>query len=299
MHSLNLVISIAASALLSQVAMAQTAATNVGKIKPVALIEPHNTEHDNSYGLLLGGWHNGEWLQNKMATHQLDIKQSWQILSLDGQYQTSKSIHPPSHKPPCEDSSLVHIPSSPSRQHRLAISPYLKAQPRPIHILSNQNTFYRQEIRSQLIKKGVLNPIINMTNAIRVDLDGDGRDEVILAASYFANTANGQQAGNLKSSWPPPHAGAGDYSIMLMRYLHNGVVKTKILHESIFIRDEKSDAEWQMPTIANLAGIADLNGDNKMELVIWDAYYEGFGARVFEWTPELGLIERLNAGCGV
>lgn len=298
MRSLNLVISVAVSALLSQVAVAQTAATNVGIIKPIALIEPHNTERGNSYGLLLGGWQNGGWIQGKTAVRRLSVNQAWKIESLANTSQSVKSMNQPYSGQPCESSYFVHVPSSPNQDYRIAISSSLEARPRPIEILSNQNSFYREAVRSQLIKKGLLNPIINMTKAIRVDLDGDGRDEVILAASYFSKTANGQQAGNLKALWPPAHAGAGDYSIMLMRYLKDGKVRTKVIHESVFIRDERNEAEWQMPTIANLAGIADLNSDNKMELVIWDAYYEGFGARVFEWTPAMGLKERLNEGCG-
>ncbi|MFC6801347.1 hypothetical protein ACFQDE_06025 [Deinococcus caeni] len=40
-----------------------------------------------------------------------------------------------------------------------------------------------------------------------------------------------------------------------------------------------------MATQYRLAGVADLNGDGRMELVLHDAYYEGADFTVSEWTP--------------
>ena len=54
----------------------------------------------------------------------------------------------------------------------------------------------------------------------------------------------------------------------------------------------------QVPSRFGLAGVADLNADGRMELVVQDAYYEGEGAAVLEWSPGAGVKERLNEGCG-
>lgn len=58
------------------------------------------------------------------------------------------------------------------------------------------------------------------------------------------------------------------------------------------------DGGGQVPSRLGLAGVADLNADGRTELVVQDAYYEGEGAVVLEWSPGAGLKERLNEGCG-
>jgi len=103
-------------------------------------------------------------------------------------------------------------------------------------------------------------------------------------------------------AFSPPSAEAGDYSLVLLRWVGNGKAHTTTLAGKVYTKTPaQKDLEvgnGQVPTQFELAGVADLNADGRMEVVLQDAYYEGDGAAVFEWSPADGRRERLSEGCG-
>lgn len=265
------------------------------KLYPVAMVMPHDSESHDSYEWLLGAWKNGKWVTGKSVAQQIQ-QQSWNIQGLRTGVEKTKSQQPTkTDQMSCGDMVFVHIPTQQkTKQYRLATSPQINTRPRNIKIFPNTHKTYQNIVRKELLKLGIETPKANITNIIRMDLDGNGTEEVILSASYYHHPSKSKKNHFYR---PPARASVGDYSLLLLRSLQNGKVKTTFLHKDIFIKKAKDDA-WLMPTLANIASIADLNGDGRMELVIWESYYEGTGIRILEWTPQMNVKQRLSVGCG-
>lgn len=267
---------------------------------PAAVVMPHNSQWNDTREWLLGAWENGQWVAGKRVAQQLRPF-SWNVQDLQGNSEQVTSQYPPQHNQEgCGETVFVHMPTKQrSKQYRLATSPKIKAQPRPIQTIPNTHRAYHNILRQELFKLGIESPRMNITNIIRADLDGNGTQEVILAASYYKKYSDGSLSGQTRTDRPPARANAGDYSVVLLRSIQNGKINTTMIHKDLFIQEAKDEGTWLMPTLSNLAGIADLNGDGRMELVLWETYYEGTGVRVLEWTPKTGLKQRLSVGCGV
>ena len=125
-------------------------------------------------------------------------------------------------------------------------------------------------------------PIVNITQVIRADLEGDGVDEVIISASTIPEDLISSQV--------------GDYSILFLRKLIEGEVQTAILGESIV---DDLDTLLQDLVVFELAAVADLNGDGQMEIVVNGTVWEGAFLQAFEYVnDDLGPVEVLSCGCG-
>lgn len=113
----------------------------------------------------------------------------------------------------------------------------------------------------------------------RTDLEGDGINEVLVVAEEVT---------------PGFIMEEGDYSIAFMRKVVGGEVQTAILGETVVL-----DEMDQFGAAHFFGGVADLNDDGKMEIITNEAYFEGFGVRVWEYAnDDLGPLQVLQMGCG-
>lgn len=162
-------------------------------------------------------------------------------------------------------------------------------RPRPVKVLPNTFAAYQAIVRQELQRRGLSAPTVNLTRLVRADLDGDGRDEVIIEAHRFASFS-----GNHPRS---PSGSKGDYSLLLLRSVQGGQVRTDVLGAFVTPRTPTND-QGTLATRYRLAGLADLNGDGRMEIVTYSSYYEGDSFEVLEWRPGHKPVPRLGAGCG-
>ena len=273
---------------------------------PVALITFGPDSRGHATALLLGAWQAGLWQPPAAAAPLLKGGQPWRMQSLGrpgraGQtlLRTGGAALPTDQ--PCPETIFLDFilpttfTASSASDFLLVTSPGLNVRPRPVEVLPTGNPVYRETVRAELVRRGLKTPVVSVNSVTRTDLDGDGRLEVMIEASHFRLQASGNFA-------PPPRAEAGDYSLLLLRWVRNGQVRTTVLYQNVFTRTptqkQIEDGGGQVPSRFGLAGVADLNGDGRMELVVADAYYEGEGAAVLEWSPDSGAKERLNQGCG-
>ncbi|MDH3463874.1 MAG: VCBS repeat-containing protein, partial [Acidimicrobiia bacterium] len=127
----------------------------------------------------------------------------------------------------------------------------------------------------------VANPVIKQI--VRADLDGDGVNEVVTVTEDIAD--------------PSLFAQEGDYSLVFLRRVVEGEVQTAILGESIV--DEVVEGETPFVLSFDVAAVADLSGDGKMEIVVNSKYYEGLGFGVWEYVnDDLGPVLQIQSGCG-
>ena len=154
--------------------------------------------------------------------------------------------------------------------------------PYPVSELPLDSAVYADIVSDHLASRGFVEVDPEIVQLYRVDLEGDGADEVVIVADN--------------------HGGAffqqGVYSVVLVRRVIEEEVQTAVLHESIVPDDLEAD-EFAFSVVARLAAIADLDDDGAMEIVLDSAYYEGAGTEVWDYVDDdLGFVSALLTGCG-
>jgi hypothetical protein len=139
---------------------------------------------------------------------------------------------------------------------------------------------YEEAAAAILRQKGIAQPTVRLTQVIRVDLDGDGKEEVLVSASYYAEGLRAR-------------ANPGDYSLIFLRQLIKGKVVTRIIEGDYFPKGVKFGA----PGEHRVGAVLDLNGDGVMEIVLFGKYYEGDWVSVYRLAGGK-LVKIFSAGCG-
>lgn len=140
---------------------------------------------------------------------------------------------------------------------------------------------YLDAVRNLLISKGIDRPKVKITQLLRVDLDGDGQDEVLISATNYKNEAE------------MISAVAGDYSFVAMRRVVDGKVRTQFVVGEVY---PKSNMNGAMNSY-EIGCLLDLNGDGVLEVIIRSAYYEGGGTEVWQLNKDR-LVHVLGVECG-
>ncbi len=153
--------------------------------------------------------------------------------------------------------------------------------PRTPKEITASDATYKKVVADFLKTKGIAKPNVVIKQAYRIDLEGDGQEEVVLAATYYKNGLSAQPA-------------VGDYSFVLVRKV-SGKSAQNMLLTGDFVNKK---VDFGAPNEHQISTIADLNGDGKMEIVVYGAYYEG------EWTEMYEMkgskpTKVLEIGCGV
>ena len=229
------------------------------------------------------GWWDGDWASGD----DLPISggEEYQVVRLDEPITTTLGSGPTSH---CEPLDLVSVELEPPipgdflEIDALAIQSSGPVRPHPVEMLGLTIPAYI-EATSELLETRVPGiPIINITQVIRTDLEGDGIDEVIVAATTIPEDLISAQV--------------GDYSIVYLRKVIEGEVQTAILGESII---EDLENLFQNLAIFEVAAVADLNEDGRMEIVLNGTVWEGAFLQAWEYiNDDLGPVEALSCGCG-
>jgi hypothetical protein len=133
---------------------------------------------------------------------------------------------------------------------------------------------------------GVTSPII--TQLFKVDLEGDGKDEVIFVAD------SGDLLYDAKGN-------ASTYAYVGVRRIGaDGVLKTHLLFKS---RETYSAAEitkgdrTPVHYFGKVFGLTDLDGDKKLEIVVEDGFYEGYSHTIYR-VDDAGPTALGAIGCG-
>ncbi|GAA5438763.1 hypothetical protein Dcae01_00256 [Deinococcus caeni] len=267
-------------------------ATAPAGLHTVLAVMPGTPSADTPTAYLLGGWQGGRWLTATQTRPRLRGNEQYRRLAPGAAPTPLRAGGPAvSLGDPCEDTFEVPVPSLPRGLSVLAPAT-LNAQPRPVTELPTRNATYEGFVRDELIRRGIRSPQVTLTRLTRADLDGNGTQEVIIEARHFRESSG---------DFPPPTGQPGDYSLLLLRHVAAGRAVTTVLAAHVAPAtpwNPESSDPMPMATQYRLAGVADLNGDGRMELVLHDAYYEGADFTVSEWTPAGLRPTPLDSGCG-
>lgn len=189
----------------------------------------------------------------------------------------------------CRDT--VNIKPSPEITGGIAIgNPLWNPMPRTPQSLGTTDRVYSQAVASILRKNGIRNPKLKLNHVLRIDLEGDGVDEVVVSATYYAGGVGSETQGMTLNP------AAGDYSLIFVRKMIRGRVQTIIVEEEYHPKAGRQSNEGP-PNAYDLDAILDINGDGRMEIIIDGGYYEGSWATVYSITGNKAQ-NVLWCGCG-
>jgi hypothetical protein len=253
---------------------------------------------DTKWNFLVGAFASGKWVKTPQAQRWAGGGESYTVFQgprLLGSFRGSKAVSPGS---PCEDAYHVKLQLPPYKPKGLlarrlgppgyvAVSGASAKQLMPRIVQPVSPAAYNEVVKLWLRGRGLQNPQPGLVKVWRVDLDGDGRPEVLINA-----VRHGAQNGlpNIMS----PNSRAGDHALLLVRRATGGQVKTI----AVFSQIHTQNANLNVPSFLELAGVLDVNGDGQMEIIARGRYYQGNWSSVYEWRG--GYPQAiLSSGCGV
>lgn len=212
---------------------------------------------------LVGGSQDGDWISAGDLADGLNVNTDYQVYFAYEFYSwyTGMSI---THEHIC-DTYYVYLGLVPTEDSAVGVSGDWPVQPRTPLDISTDHEVYKKAVADWLVAQAPSQPIVNINRIWRVDLEGNGSEEVLLNASHFAESTG-------------HHVEPRDYSVVLLRTVIGNDVVTKTL-----IGDYYPEAiEFRYPLTYTLEFVGDLNGDGKMEVVLGVSGWDSSGVMVYE-----------------
>ncbi len=241
------------------------------------------------FGYFFGATADGKWIKADEAAKSIGDETTYRVYGLTQSLGEAKAGKPKP-KPeglPCEETLAVSLSRKPENGV-IAIAAKWNALPRKPRIADTTQQVYVDAVRDFLKTKGIDEPKVKIDNILRVDLDGDGEDEVLISATnYFS-----------KDNRVPMRSPAGSYSMVLLLRVVAGKVETQLVegefHPKAYVRKEDS---FDAPNVYKVIAILDLDGDGKMEIVVGSNYYEGEEITIYRCDPKK-VEALLSVACG-
>ena len=242
-------------------------------------------------GYLFGATSNGKWMEAEEAVKALSGGTTYQVYGLTEPLGESKGGKPkPSEEDVCSDVLSVSLSPKPDKGV-IAIAAPWNALPRKPRIADRTQQVYVDAVRDFLKTKGIEQPKVKIDNILRVDLDGDGEDEVLISATnYFS-----------KDDSVPMRSPAGSYSMVLLRRVVSGKIETQLVkgefYPKAYPKAAQEEGRFDAPNAYKVIAILDLDGDGKMEIVVGSNYYEGEEITIYRYDPKK-VEALLSVACG-
>jgi len=235
-------------------------------------------------GYLFGGSADGKWIKAEKAAKSMKGRTAFRVFGLTQEIGKATGGKPkPARDEACADMLTVSLPSTPN-DGVIALSAPWNPLPRKPQIADPTQQVYVDAVRDFLESRRVSDPQVKITRILRVDLDGDGEDEVLINATNYFN----------KDDEPPMDTAVpGGYSMVLLRRMLAGKVETELIAGDFYVKDESSPAY-----VYKVPAVLDLNGDGKLEIIVHSQYYEGAETTIYDCSG--GKCEAaLSVECGL
>jgi hypothetical protein len=235
-------------------------------------------------GLLGGVGRDGKFVDAKTTFAQLKGKGSYTIYGAKGKVgEMTAEVEAPVPDDPCSDFYSFKTELKNVAGIAVGANPGWNLSPRAGRQIDLNNAVYVKAASDALRAKGIINKAPKIRQAFRVDLEGDGQEEVLLTATSY-------------EGYVQPSAKKGSYSFVLLRKIVGGKARDIIVTGDFVTKD----VNFGVPGKFEISSIADLNGDGKLEIIVYGAYYEGNWIEAYEMKDDKpAAIEILNVSCGV
>jgi len=240
-------------------------------------------ESITDYGKLLGGAENGKFLDAKTTFGRLKGDTKFSLFNFKSGRKGEFSLGAiKNDEGACPENYYVQPGLNIAADFAVGTIANWEILPRQTKNVSLTDADYKKAVADVLRLRGLSKSPVKIKQAEQVDLDGDGKPEVLLVAHHYAEDAS-------------MNAKTGNYSFLIIRKTV-GTKTQNIFVDGSFYRKQTDyfDGEY------SLSGIADLNGDGKMEFIIDISGYEENWTKVFEMKAGKPTeIKALSYYCGV
>ena len=242
-------------------------------------------------GYLFGATSDGKWIKSDEAAKAISDERTYKIYGLTQSFGEAKGGKPkPSEEEVCSDVLTVSLSPNPDKGAIALAAPW-NALPRKVQILDATQQVYVDATRDFLKTKEIDKPKVKIESILRVDLDGDGEEEVLISATNYFE----------KDQGAPMRSPVGSYSMVLLRRLVSGKVETQLVEGEFYpkaYQNGTDDASFNAPNAYKVIAVLDLDGDGTMEVVVASQYYEGGATTIYRCNPKK-IEELLSVACGV
>ena len=241
-------------------------------------------------GYLFGAISDGKWIKADETAKLIGDETTYRVYGLTQALGDAKGNKPKRADGPCEETLAVSLSPQPEKGV-IALAALWNALPRKPRMADTTQQVYVDAVRDFLKTKGIEQPKVKIDNILRVDLDGDGEDEVLISATnYFS-----------KDNSVPMRSPAGSYSMLLLRRVVAGKVETQLIagefHPKAYPKAAQEEGRFDAPNAYKVIATLDLDGDGKMELVVGSNYYEGEEITIYRCDPKK-VEALLSVSCG-
>ena len=246
---------------------------------------------DGSAPEVVGALSDQKWL-NSGESAKLIAGDTFKFFSHAASTGSFKAEKPESMGMPCEETFSVPLnPNHKSKAFEIGGTATWNPRPRTVTVLPNTSLAYVKIASEFLAKKGLKNTLVKLTSVIKTDFDNDKTDEVFMVGRHFQESSSGDY-------FPPAGGKKGDYSFVLLRKIVAGKVQTISLMDDVNLKDIDIEANNRhLEMLYDIAGLLDLTGDGKLEMVAYSAYYEGYNFEIMLWNGKK-FVSKTSSGCG-
>ena len=241
-------------------------------------------------GYLFGAISDGKWIKADETAKLIGEETTYRVYGLTQALGDAKGGKPTSEGEPCDETLTVSL-SPEMEKGVIAIAAPWNALPRKPQVTDPTQKVYVEAVRDFLKTKGIEQPEVKIDNILRVDLDGDGEEEVLISATnYFS-----------KDESVPMRSPAASYSMVLLRRVVAGKVETQLVvgefYPKAYPKAKQEEGRFDAPNVYKVIATLDLDGDGKMEVVIHSYYYEGGETTIYRCGPKKNEA-LLSVACG-
>ena len=235
------------------------------------------------YGNLLGGVENGKFLDAKTTVGRLKGEIKFSLFNFKSGRKGEFSLGAIKNDgDACPENYYMQPGLDVAADFALGTNASWEILPRRWQSVSLTSADYKKAVADVLRLRGLPKSPVKIKQAVETDLDGDGKPEVLLVAHHYAEDAS-------------KNAKVGSYSFLIIRKTVGAKTQNVFVEGSFFTRQ----TEYYMGEYS-LSGIADLNGDGKMEFIVNISGYEEHWTKVFEIKAgKPAEIKALSYYCGV
>ena len=241
-------------------------------------------------GYLFGAISDGKWIKADETAKLIGDETTYRVYGLTQTVGDAKGDKPKPEDVPCEETLAVAL--SPQPEHGvIAIAAPWNALPRKPQVTDPTQKTYVDAVREFLRTKEIDQPKVKIDNIVRVDLDGDGEEEVLISATNYFR----------KDDSVPMRSPAASYSMVLLRRVVAGKVETQLIvgefYPKAYPKAAQEEGRFDAPNAYKVIATLDLDGDGKMEIVIDSHYYEGEETTIYRCDPKKSEA-LLSVSCG-
>ena len=241
-------------------------------------------------GFLFGAISNGKWIKADETAKLIGDETTYRVYGLTQALGDAKGGKPTSEGEPCDETLTVSL-SPETEKGVIAIAAPWNALPRKPQVTDPTQKAYVEAVRDFLKTKGIEQPEVKIDNILRVDLDGDGEEEVLISATNYFR----------KDESVPMRSPAASYSMVLLRRVVAGQVETHLIvgefYPKAYPKAKQEEGSFDAPNAYKVIATLDLDGDGKMEVVIHSHYYEGGETTIYRCDPKKAEA-LLSVACG-